>query len=329
MTRKVLYLSHAPAPVYEIIRGVVPDGYALITLRENSDGERLEKIRDAEVAIVAATPLTGAMIDAAQRLRLVHHQGVGYQDTVDWQALAARGIRLALTPAGTTTGVAEHSVLLILAAMRRLPFADSELRLGRWHINALRPVSRELAGCTIGYIGMGRIAQAVAERLRPFGTRGIYHDKVRLSGEREAALAVNFVALDALLASSDVVTLHVPATPETRHIIDAEAIRRMKRGAYLINTARGALIDEAALAAALREDRLAGAGLDVFEKEPPTGSPLLPLPNVVLTPHISAGTRDALTQKMRALFANVERFYRGEPMDDEVPLRPVAAREAG
>ncbi|HEX2114872.1 MAG TPA: 2-hydroxyacid dehydrogenase [Alphaproteobacteria bacterium] len=329
MSHTVLYLSHAPEAVYDIIRGTAPAGYELVTLREDSDAERLERIRDAEVVIVAAYPLTRAMLDAARRLRLVHHQGVGYQDTVDWQALAARGIPLALTPAGTTIGVAEHTVLLILAAMRRLPFADSELRLGRWHINALRPVSRELAGCTVGYIGMGRIAQAVAERLRPFGTQGLYHDVVPLSGEREAALGVRAASRDEVLSSSDVVTLHAPATPATRHIIDARAIRRMKRDAFLINTARGSLVDEAALAEALREGRLAGAGLDVFEKEPPTGSPLLDLPNIVLTPHISAGTRDALAQKMRAVFENVQRFYRGEALENEVKLTPLAAREAG
>jgi phosphoglycerate dehydrogenase-like enzyme len=329
MSHNVLYLSHAPEAVYDIIRGVAPASCDLVTLRENSDAERLEKIRDAEVVIVAAYPLTRPMIDAARRLRLVHHQGVGYQDTVDWKTLAARGIPLALTPAGTTIGVAEHTVLLILAAMRRLPFADSELRVGRWHINALRPVSRELAGCTVGYVGMGRIAQAVAERLVPFGTRGLYHDKLRLPAEREAVLGLRPAPLGEVLSASDVVTLHVPATPDTRHIIDAYAIGRMKRDAFLINTARGALVDEAALAQALRDGRLAGAGLDVFEKEPPAGSPLLDLPNVVLTPHISAGTRDALAQKMSALFANVERFYRGEALQDQVKVMPEAAREAG
>lgn len=325
MVRDVLYLSHAPEPVYEIIRAQVPGGYRLLTLTSNSDDERIQKISQAEVVIVASYPLTRQMIEAARLLRLVHHQGVGYEDTVAWSALVERGIALALTPSGTTTGVAEHAILLMLAVLRRLPFADSELRAGRWHINSLRPVSRELAGMTVGYVGMGRIAQAVAERLRVFDTRGLYFDKMQLASGREALLNVRACEMDEVLSKSDIVSLHVPATAETRHMINAETIARMKPGAFLINTARGSLVDEAALHDALSQGRLAGAGLDVFEREPPLDSPLLSLPNVVVTPHISAGTRDAMAQKMQAVFANVERFFRGERLENQVQLRPTAA----
>lgn len=319
MTR-ILYLSHAPADVYDIVRSEVPSGCVLVTLESNDDAERMAKIADAEIVIVAAYPLTGAMIDAAKALRLVHHQGVGWQDTTDSAALKARGIALATTPAGTTTGVAEHTVMMMLAVTRRLPFADSELRQGRWHINSLRPVSREIHGLTIGYVGMGRIAQAVAERLRPFGAPGLYFDPVALPADRAAGLNVAAAGLADVFARADIVTLHVPATPETRHIVDAAALKRMKRGAYLVNTARGPLVDEAALADALREDRIAGAALDVFETEPPLDSPLLGLPNVVLTPHIAAGTRDALAAKMRSLFANISRFRDGKPLENAVEL---------
>ncbi len=317
---RILYLSHAPEDVYAIIRGELPPGCDLVTLESNDDAERMQKIAAAEIVIVAAYPLTGEMIAAAPKLRLVHHQGVGWQDTTDSAALKARGIALATTPAGTTIGVAEHTVMMMLAVTRRLPFADSELRQGRWHINSLRPVSREIRGLTIGYVGMGRIAQAVAERLKPFGAPGLYFDPVALPDARAAALGVTPVPLDDLFARADIVTLHIPATPETRHVVDAAALGRMKRGAYLINTARGPLVDEAALAAALREDRIAGAALDVFKTEPPLDSPLLGLPNVVLTPHIAAGTRDALAAKMRALFANVQRFLDGQPLENAVDL---------
>lgn len=298
----------------------------MVTLESNADAERLARVSDCDVIVAAAYPLTRAVIEAASRLRLVHHQGVGWQDTVDWRALKARGVRLALTPEGTTVSVAEHAILLMLAVSRRLAFADAELRQGRWHINSLRPVSRELFGRTIGYVGMGRIAQAVAERLRAFGTRGLYVDDPRpLPPDREAALGVRRVGLDSLLAEADVVTLHVPLTDETRRLIDARAIGRMKPEALLINTARGGIVDEAALAAALASGRLGGAGLDVFEEEPPPASlPLLGLPNVVVTPHISAGTRDALRTKMAALFANVARFARGERLENEVRLDEVA-----
>ncbi len=312
--KRVFYISHAPPEVYAIIRAQVPAGLELVTLERDSDDERRERIAACEVVIVAANPLRKPLIDAARRLELVHHQGVGWQDTTDHAELEARGIPLALTPEGTTAGVAEHTVLLMLSILKLLPFADAELRQGRFHVNALRPMSRELAGMTVGYVGMGRIAQAVAARLRAFGTRGVFFDPNVAAFED-----LERKSLDALLAESDVLSLHLPLTRDTRHLIGAAQLARMKPGAYLVNTARGGLVDEPALVAALESGRLAGAALDVFETEPlPAGHALTKLRNVVLTPHISAGTRDALSTKMRALFANVERFYRGEPLANRV-----------
>jgi phosphoglycerate dehydrogenase-like enzyme len=314
MMKRVLYLSHATPEVYAIIRGAVPPGFELVTLDEDDDDERRRKVANCEVVIVAATPLRKPIIDAASRLELVHHQGVGWQDTTDHEALRERGLPLALTPEGTTVGVAEHTVLLILGALKLLPYADRELREGRFHVNALRPVSRELMGLTVGYVGMGRIAQAVARRLEGFEVRGLFFDP-----NVESFEGLRRVSLQALLGEADVVTLHVPLTPQTRHMIGAAELAQMKRGAYLVNTARGGLIDEAALVAALRDGKLAGVALDVFEQEPvPATHPLMPFRNVVLTPHISAGTRDALITKMTALFANIERFYRGEALNNRV-----------
>jgi phosphoglycerate dehydrogenase-like enzyme len=312
--RRVLYLSHATPDVYALIRAQVPDGFELVTLAQDSDDERRRSIAGCDVVIVAATPLRKPMIDAAQRLTLVHHQGVGWQDTVDHEALRGRGIPLALTPEGTTIGVAEHTVLLMLAVLKLLPHADSELRQGRFHVNALRPVSRELSGLTVGYIGMGRIASAVAERLRAFGTTGVFYDPNVASAPGLAARP-----FDAVLRESDIVTIHVPLLEATRHLIGAPELAAMKRGAYLVNVSRGGIVDERALAASLAAGHLAGAALDVFESEPVSPqNPLCRFSNVVLTPHIAAGTRDALVTKMRALFANVERFYRGEPLHHRV-----------
>jgi len=314
LMKRVFYISHARPEVYAIIRAQVPSGFDLVTLERDSDEERRERIAGCEVVIVAANPLRKPLIDAARRLELVHHQGVGWEDTTDHAELKARGIPLALTPEGTTVGVAEHTVLLMLSILKLLPFADAELRQGRFHVNALRPMSRELAGMTVGYVGMGRIAQAVAVRLRAFGTRGVFFDPNVTAFED-----LERKGFDAVLAESDVLSLHLPLTRETRHLIGAAELARMKPGAYLVNTARGGLVDETALVAALDSGRLAGAALDVFATEPlPAGHPLTKLQNVVLTPHISAGTRDALTTKMRALFANVERFYRGEPLANRV-----------
>lgn len=329
MTRvlSVLYLSHAPDAVYAMIRNAAAGRVRLITLAEDSDDERRRLLPEADVVIVAATPFTRTLIEAATRLAFVHHQGVGYQDTIDLDALRATGARLAINPSGTTIGVAEHAVGLTLATLRRTAFADAELRQGRWHVNALRPESRELFGKTVGYVGMGRIGQAAAERFRAFGTRGLYADPVvTLPPEREAALGLTRAELDTVIAEADVLTLHVPSTAATRRLMDADRLSRMKPGAVLINTARGDLVDEAALAAALESGHLGGAGLDVFEREPlPASSPLAGMRTVVLTPHISAGTRDAFEQKTAAIFDNLARYAAGQPVENEIDLRAETA----
>jgi len=321
-SHKVFYFSHAPQNVYEIIREEVPPGFELISLNEDSDDERKEKLAQCEVVIVAARPMAREFLDAAPRLKLLHHQGVGYQDTVDAAALKSRGIVLALTPAGTSVGVAEHTLLLTLAVCKRLPYADSELRQGRWHINSLRPCSFELFGRTVGYIGMGRIGQETAARFKAFGTRGVYFDPyAALPAEREEELGVSRVDFDPLLAAADIITLHVPSGAATYHMIDVAALRQMKPNAIVINTSRGSVVDEAALCRALEQGRIAGAGLDVFETEPfRPDNPLAAMSNVVLTPHIAAGTRDALKTKMRALFKNVQRFFNGEALENQVEL---------
>jgi phosphoglycerate dehydrogenase-like enzyme len=314
-TVRVLYFSHGTPDLYAMIREHVPPGFDLVTLERNDDAERIARIAECEVVIVAGHRFGADAIAAAKRLRLVLHQGVGYHDTVDTDALKSRDVALAITPEGTATGVAEHTVMLMLAVCKRLPFVDAELRAGRFHVNALRSVSRELSGRTIGYIGMGRIGQAVATRLRAWETTGIYADPIALTARREAELGLRRTTHDELLAAADIVTLHLPLTAETRGMIGAAAFARMKPGAMLINAARGGIVDEAALVAALQGGRLTGAGLDVFTAEPmPAGHPLFRFPNVVLTPHIAAGSRDAFHAKMAAVFANAERFYRGEAL---------------
>jgi len=327
---RIFYNSVGTPDMYALIEQEMPKGYELVTLTSESDAERLERIGDCEVAIVAARPLTAAAIAAGGRLRLVHHQGVGYHDTVDVAALAARGIRLALTPEGTTIGVAEHTLLLALAACRRLPQADAALRQGEWLVNALRPVSLELYGKSVGFLGFGRIGREAALRFQAFGTRGYYYDpQVDLDEGEARGLGVERAEVDWILGHCDIVSLHMPLTAGTRHILDRARLGRLKRGAVVINTARGGLVDDLALAEGLAAGRIGAAGLDVFETEPlPGDHPLCRLDNVVLTPHISAGTRDAMAHKMQALFANVERFFRGEPLHNEVELQPGAERRA-
>lgn len=235
---KVFYNSLGTPEIYDLMQRLKPPSLELVLLEQDDDEERVVKVHDCEAVIAAATPLTRKTIEAAPRLRFVQHQGVGYHDTVDVPALIERGIRLAVSTAGTI-GVAEHTVMLALAAARRLTFADPELRRGRWHANSLRPVSVELAGKTVGYVGMGRIGQAEAERFRGFRTAGLYSDpNVRLSPEREAALGLEPASFEHILREADVMTLHLPLTSETRNFIGRDELALMKPHSILINTAR-------------------------------------------------------------------------------------------
>ena len=316
---RILYLARGDAALYDVARTFVPADFELVTLDSDDPAELHSKLADCEVIVVATRKLDRDMIVAARRLRLVVHQGVGYHDTVDVAALRERRIPVAVTPSGTPATVSEHAVMLMLAACRRLPFADAELRQGRFHVNALRLQSQTLAGKTVGYIGMGRIGQATARRLLGWETSGIYVDPIPLSAEQESALGVRRVDLQTLLSSADIVTLHVPLTDETRAMIDHAALSRMKPGSVLINTARGPVVDERALIDALQSGRLGAAGLDVYEREPvAAGHPLGQFTNVVLTPHIAAATRDTFAAKMQGVFANISRFYSGTPMQDQV-----------
>lgn len=320
--RTILYLSHAPEAIYAMLRKHLAPGMRLVTLSADDDAERFAALPHADAVMVGAHRLRREYIDAAPRLGLVQHQGVGWHDTVDSQALKERGIRLAITPLGTAETVAEQALMLMLASMRHLARADSATRRGEWLVNALRPISRNLRGATVGLVGMGRIGSAVAALLQPFRVRGLYCDPyVRMPEGLENALGFSRVDLPTLLAESDMVSLHVPATAETRNMIRAETLALMKPGAFLVNTCRGPVVHTDDLVAALQSGRLAGAGLDVYEPEPlPAGHPLYAVPNVTLTPHTAAGTRDTMEIKMRDAMANIVRFFDGGALKDEVVL---------
>lgn len=318
---KVAYVEPVPAAVAEIARGCLPPEFELRV--RASDEPVTSFVRDADFVLVATTPLPADVIAAATRARLIQHQGVGYEGT-DLVAAEAHRIPVALCPTGTTVGVAEHTLLLILAVYKRLTAVDPALRRGDWLQWELRSSSYELAGKTLGLVGFGRIGEAVAKRARAFEARISYTDIVRAPAEREDAVQARYRSLPDLLAEADVVSLHLPLTPTTRHLIAWPQFELMKRSAVLINTARGQLVDEEALVKALLIGRIAGAGLDVFETEPlRPDHPLVALPNAVLTPHIAAGTVDALRTKLDACFANMLRVVRGEEPRDLVTASPL------
>ncbi|MAG36315.1 MAG: 3-phosphoglycerate dehydrogenase [Dehalococcoidia bacterium] len=316
----VLYYEQIPADVERIVRSEVPPEVQLLTLGPNESRASTVKLERADCLLVADGQLGEATFAQAPRLRHIQHQGVGY-DNIDVAAAHRRGISVALTPEGTTRGVAEHTLLLILALYKHLCVADRALREGQWLRWELRPTSWELGGKTVGIVGFGRIGRAVAQRIRAFEADVIYTDIVRAPTSIEEDLAARYVTFDELLASADVVTVHVPMNADSRHLVGRAQLERMQPHAILINTSRGGLVDEKALHDALTDGLIAAAGLDVFEPEPPsTDNPLWQLPNVVVTPHIAAGSADALREKMRAAFANIQRAARGEPLAHQVEI---------
>lgn len=244
-------------------------------------------------------------------LRVVANYAVGL-DNVDVGAATARGVLVANTPDVLTESTADLTWALILAVARRLVEGDRILREGRWPgWSPTYLLGSEVHGKTLGVVGLGRIGAAVARRGLGFGMRLLYAAP-RPRPELAAALEARHVPLEELLAQADFVSLHAPSTPATRHLIDAAALARMRPGAFLINTSRGPLVDEAALVAALRAGRPAGAGLDVFEREPALAPGLAELPQVVLAPHVGSATRDTRLAMARTAIAAVLAGLRGE-----------------
>lgn len=240
------------------------------------------------LVVRSATKVTPELLERAGRLKVIGRAGVGV-DNVDLEEATRRGVLVMNTPGGSSVSVAEHTLALMLALARSVPQANASIHAGKWEKSAS---GMELRGKTLGLIGFGRIGTEVARRARALEMQVVAHDPyVTPAAARE--LEVELVSLEELLRRSDVVSLHTSLSPSTEKMIDAAAISKMKQGARIINCARGELIDESALAEALRSGKLAGAGLDTFAVEPPKNSPLIGLPTVVATPHIGASTKEA------------------------------------
>jgi D-3-phosphoglycerate dehydrogenase len=283
-----------------VVDKVHPSGLALLrqragitveTLEAPTPATLLEGARAADGIVIRTSPLPGEAIAAASHLKVVSRHGVGY-DNVDLPALNARRIPLAVVGSVNAVSVAEHALYLLLTTMKCGAAYDRAVRSGPWNFrNSL--AAREIDGKTLLILGYGRIGREVARRAAAFGMRILVHDPF-LAASAIAAPAEPAADLDAALAEADAVSLHLPLTPESRHIIDAARLVRMKPSAVLISTARGGLIDEAALFEALHAERLAAAGLDVFAEEPPPADhPLLGLDNVVLSPHSASLTQES------------------------------------
>jgi D-3-phosphoglycerate dehydrogenase len=257
---------------------------------ELTPDQLLDEIKGYDVLVVrSATKVTKEVIDSGKNLKIIARAGVGL-DTIDVQAANARGIKLINAPEAPTIAVAELVIGLMISWARHLPIADKTMKQSKWEKAQL--MGSELDGKTLGIIGTGRIGQAVGYRAKAFLMDILAYD-VRQNAEFVRETGARYVNLEELLRKSDFVSLHVPAIPQTRHMIGRSEFELMKPSAVLINTSRGEVIDEAALVSALQEGKIAGACLDVYEHEPPKDSPLLKLQNVILTPHIGASTIEA------------------------------------
>ena len=282
---------------------------------------------DAEVLFVdAITPVSGALMERMPRLRLVHSEGVAF-DRIDLAAARDRGIYVCNNRGCNAGAVAEQAILLMLMLLRRALEGDRAVREGRQMEMKERCMVEgitELSACKVGLVGFGDIARAAAERLVPFGCELYYYTKHRRLPEEEKKYHVTYLPLEELAEKSDIVSLHCAVTEETRNLVDAALLRRMKPTAYLINTARGDLVDNEALRQALLEGRIAGAGLDTLSPEPvPAGHPLTALPpevqrKVVLAPHLGGITEASFRRAHAHMWRNVEHLAAGERPDNIV-----------
>jgi phosphoglycerate dehydrogenase-like enzyme len=276
------------------------------------EAELVRRMADADVvfSLRAYARFTDRVVAACPRLRLISIWGTG-TDNVDLAACRERNVAVTNTPGVNANAVAEHTLGLMLAIARRIPALDAELRAGRWSRGLLVP----LEGRTLGLVGLGSIGRRVATLGATFGMR-ILAWTWGPDGGRAANAGARHVPIETLLRESDVVSLHLRLNAETEGFLGRDRLALMKPTAFLVNTARGGLVDREALVDALREGRLAGAALDVFHEEPvAAGDPLLALPNVVLTPHVAGMTQEVIDAGLRRAVENVEHFLRGEPFD--------------
>jgi len=307
---------------------LTPPEFELVTIASSDDRAAVAAAL-LDVEFVYGRTLPAEWYALAPKLRLVQLGGVGYADS---DILTARegGVPVAITPEGTCLGVAEHTILLILALYKHLVEAHAALREGRWIHNQLRASSYFFYDKVLGIVGLGRIGTEVVKRARGFEPkRMVYFDIFRKTPEQEAALGVEYLPLEELLRVSDIVSLHVFLSEASRGLLGERELRLMKPGAILINTSRGAVVDEAALYRALRDRAIWGAGIDAWTEEPTApDNPITRLDNVVCTPHMATGTVDADRMKFEAALGNFRRLLRGEqPLNVVRPYAEAASRE--
>jgi phosphoglycerate dehydrogenase-like enzyme len=303
-----------PADVLELSRTLMPNGFELRTVPVRArSSEIAEAMREVNYILGFIFRLPDEAYLSARNLRLIQVLSAGY-DMVNIDGARKARIPICSNGGANSVAVAEHAIMLMLAVYRKLIAFHQNVAAGRWHSGIPRAVDIfEIDGKTVGLIGFGNIGEQVARRLKGFGARVIYYDSVRRDSRDETALDIEYVPLDTLLETADIVSLHTALNDSTRGMIGRDALSRMKPKAILINTCRGEVVNEEALIDALRDGRLLGAGLDTLSKEPTDpANPILSLPNVVLTPHSAGPTVDSFRKRFQNGYANIQRVANGE-----------------
>jgi D-3-phosphoglycerate dehydrogenase / 2-oxoglutarate reductase len=287
----------------------LPEDFEVDYLPKITPEELLQKVPEYDVVVVRSrTKIDATVISRATNLKLIARPGTGL-DNIDLKAANDRGIEVVNSPEALVEAVAEHVVALMLSLARSIPQADVTTRSGQWQKD--RFIGVELKGKTLGIAGLGRIGRRVGEIAKVLGMSIVGYDIIEIGQDILSSIGCTMVDLDSLFSSSDFITLHVPLTPETRHLVDTRRLAMMKKGGFIVNTSRGEVIDEPALVRALADGTIAGAALDVFEKEPPS-SAILDAPNLIATPHIGGQTSDAQRKALTVTATKIGEFFHGK-----------------
>ena len=320
MPYTILFSPKFPAVLLDVARDMLPEGFTL-EVADAGTPEFTRALPDTDFYMgFARIPLGPDFYRAAPKLKLVQLISAGY-DRVDIEAARKAGVPVSNNGGANAISVAEHTLLLMLGVLKKLAWQHNNVVAGKWRVGDFAETRLyELSGKTLGIVGLGTIGKKVARRAAAFDMRIQYHDIVRLTEDQEDALGVRFVLFQELLRTSDVVSLHVPLTDATRAMMGAREFAAMKPSAFLVNTCRGPVVDEAALHQALTSGRIAGAGLDVMVDEPPAVThDLFALDNVVITPHMAGPTWENWPRAFRNAFDNIQRVAAGRPPQWVIP----------
>ena len=305
MTVRIVYFENVSTEARALMESLKYPGFELIHWVDIPEMQQDACLASADYFITSAHVITREMMEKAPRLRLIQRNGIGI-DNIDVAAADEMGILVANTPGVNASTVTELTIGMILCLYRKLIFLDQATKSGKWLMWDYRTSMFEMKGKTHGIIGMGSVGREVAKVSQAFGTKVIYTDRMKFSLKQERQMGLTYVSLPELLSTADIVSIHIPLVPETRHLISTEEFNLMKPTSVLINVARGGVVDEEALDDALRCQKILGAGIDTWAMEPvECNNPLLKYNNVIATPHIGGGSRDTLMATFTLAFQNI------------------------